>query len=75
MARISLTNQATVLNNCQQFKTLARNQLLARKEFLERLGPKKLKALYKSGKDPVLNELLDIYKGLNGFFYDIREVE
>lgn len=73
MARISLTNQAVRLTNCQTFKSLATNQLLARKPFLEKLSREQLRKLYLSGKDPVLNELFDIYKGLDGFFSEIRE--
>ena len=73
MAVFNLTNQDTVLNNCQLFKQLATNQLKAREEFLERLEPERLKQLYQSGKDPVLNELYDIYKGMDTYFSELRE--
>jgi len=73
MAILNLTNQTNVLNNCQLFRTLATNQLLVRKDFLNRLSPAQLKRLYNSEKDPVLNELYDIYKGLDTFFEKIRE--
>lgn len=73
MAKISLINQVARLENCQAFKTLATNQLLVRKPFLEKLSPIQLKDLYLSGKDPVLNELFSIYKGLDKFFSEIRE--
>lgn len=73
MARISLTNQALALEKAQTFKTQARNQLLARKPFLDKLSREQLVALYKSGKDPVLNELYDIYKDMDGFFSRLLE--
>jgi len=73
MAKIILINQAAKLQNCQAFKTLATNQLRVRKIFLEKLNPGQLRKLYRSGKDPVLNELFDIYKGLDKFFSGIRE--
>jgi hypothetical protein len=73
MATINLTNQALALTKAQTFKAQARTQLLARKPFLDKLSPAQLKKLYQSGKDPVLNELYDIYKGLDGFFSELLE--
>ncbi len=73
MATHSLTNQALALTKAQTFRTQAAAQLVARKPFLDKLSPAQLKKLYQSGKDPVLNELYDIYKGLDGFFKNLLE--
>lgn len=75
MAMVSLTNQEAALTQAQTVKTQLRNQLLARKPFLDKMTPEQLRAYYKSGKDPVLVEIFQIYKGLDAFFDSIREEE
>jgi len=65
---INLTNQVNVLANCQAFRTLATNQLTLRNKYIKNMSREQLVALYKSGKDPVLNELYRLSRDMHNFF-------
>ena len=72
---INLTNQTQTLTYCKQFKTLATNQIKVRNRILQKMPPAQLKAFYKSGKDPVLVELYQIYKAMDKYFSNLLESE
>ena len=72
---INLTNQVTVLSNCKAFRALAKNQIVARNRILQKMSRAKLKAYYLAGKDPVFNEIYDLYKAMDNYFSDLLEVD
>lgn len=66
--QIKLTNQSKRKGDLDKAKTDLASDIEARKALFDKVPPNRLKKLIKSGKDPVLSSMYNMYLDLKNLF-------